>query len=186
MAGREESDEVVAHRDDRAVAAVRAAHPGADFLIHPECGCSTSVLEGISAGAIDQTDLHILSTEGMMRHARDSDKDTMIVATESQVDAQAVGDLRCVGLPGGQRALSGWTAEWTESSGGASLPPWMADLFEGLDDDPDTRRLVAASLACEQCRALHAGGVEQFHFYTLNKSKATVDIVKMLNIDHAA
>ena len=47
----------------------------------------------------------------------------------------------------------------------------MADLFEGLDDDPETRRLVAASLACEQCRALHAGGVRQFHFYTLNRAE---------------
>src|SRR5512134_7873 len=53
---------------------------------------------------------------------------------------------------------------------GASLPPWMAELFEGLDNDPETRRLVAASVACEQCRALHAQGVKQFHFYTLNRA----------------
>src|SRR5512134_1716308 len=53
---------------------------------------------------------------------------------------------------------------------GASLPAWMPDLFEGLDNDPETRRLVAASVACEQCRALHAQGVKQFHFYTLNRA----------------
>jgi methylenetetrahydrofolate reductase (NADPH) len=65
---------------------------------------------------------------------------------------------------------------------GASLPPWMADLFEGLDDDPETRRLVAASLACEQCRALHAGGVEQFHFYTLNRAELARAICHVLGV----
>ena len=50
---------------------------------------------------------------------------------------------------------------------GASIPAWMGAHFDGLDDDPDTRRLVAASLAAEQCRRLHANGVHEFHFYTL-------------------
>jgi len=53
---------------------------------------------------------------------------------------------------------------------GAGVPGWMADLFEGLDDDPDTRRLVAATVAAEQCRALVAGGVTELHFYTLNRA----------------
>jgi methylenetetrahydrofolate reductase (NADPH) len=65
---------------------------------------------------------------------------------------------------------------------GASLPPWMADLFDGLDDDPETRRLVAASLACEQCRALHAGGVKQFHFYTLNRAELARAICHVLGV----
>src|SRR3954466_2921597 len=46
----------------------RAAHPGAEFLVHPECGCATSVVEAISAGDVDAKDAHILSTEGMIRH----------------------------------------------------------------------------------------------------------------------
>jgi methylenetetrahydrofolate reductase (NADPH) len=65
---------------------------------------------------------------------------------------------------------------------GASLPPWMAELFEGLDGDPETRRLVAASVAIEQCRALHAGGVDQFHFYTLNRADLAFAICHVLGV----
>jgi quinolinate synthase len=60
----------------------RLEHPGAELLVHPECGCSTSVLEGISAGAVNETDLHILSTEGMIRRPSESDANEFIVATE--------------------------------------------------------------------------------------------------------
>ena len=65
---------------------------------------------------------------------------------------------------------------------GASVPPWMADLFEGLDNDPETRRLVAASVACEQCRALHALGIKQFHFYTLNRADLAFAICHVLGV----
>jgi len=65
---------------------------------------------------------------------------------------------------------------------GASVPSWMADLFEGLDGHPDTRRLVAASVAAEQCRALHAGGVDQFHFYTLNRADLVFAICHVLGV----
>ena len=60
----------------------RAAHPGAEFLVHPECGCATNVVEAVSAGDIDPTDVHILSTEGMIRRPAQSANDTFIVATE--------------------------------------------------------------------------------------------------------
>src|SRR5262249_30193567 len=53
---------------------------------------------------------------------------------------------------------------------GASVPAWMADQFDGLDDDPETRRMVAAHLAAEQCRRLLAAGIDEFHFYTLNRA----------------
>ena len=52
------------------IAAVRAAHPGADFLIHPECGCSTSVMEYVAAGDVDSDGVHMLSTGGMLGYAR--------------------------------------------------------------------------------------------------------------------
>jgi methylenetetrahydrofolate reductase (NADPH) len=58
----------------------------------------------------------------------------------------------------------------------------MADLFTGLDEDPDTRRLVAATVAAEQCRALAAGGVEEFHFYTLNRADLTYAICHILGV----
>src|ERR1700674_2091518 len=60
----------------------RAAHPGAEFLIHPECGCATSVVEAVSAGDVDPAGVQILSTEGMIRRPRISDNDEFIVATE--------------------------------------------------------------------------------------------------------
>ena len=60
----------------------RAAHPGAEFLIHPECGCATPVVEAMSAGAIDAKDVHILSTEGMIKRPGDSPASEFIVATE--------------------------------------------------------------------------------------------------------
>jgi methylenetetrahydrofolate reductase (NADPH) len=68
------------------------------------------------------------------------------------------------------------------ASCGASIPDWMAGHFDGLDDDPDTRRLVAASIAAEQCRRLHADGVHEFHFYTLNRADLTVAICHMLGV----
>jgi methylenetetrahydrofolate reductase (NADPH) len=65
---------------------------------------------------------------------------------------------------------------------GASVPVWMATQFEGLDDDPETRRLVAASIAAEQCRLLQANGVNEFHFYTLNRADLTVAICHMIGV----
>ena len=65
------------------IAEVREANPGADFLIHPECGCSTSVMEYVAAGDVDAENTHMLSTGGMLSHARESDADTFIVATET-------------------------------------------------------------------------------------------------------
>jgi quinolinate synthase len=67
------------------IAATRAAHPGADFLIHPECGCSTSVMEYVAAGDIDPEGVHMLSTGGMMAYAREhaGHGGTAIMATET-------------------------------------------------------------------------------------------------------
>jgi quinolinate synthase len=68
------------------IAAVRSAHPGADFLIHPECGCSTSVMEYVAAGDVDADGVRMLSTGGMLAYAREHGADrggTAIVATET-------------------------------------------------------------------------------------------------------
>ena len=68
------------------ITAVRAAHPGADFLIHPECGCSTSVMEYVAAGDVDAEGVHMLSTGGMLGYAgaqRARATATAIVATET-------------------------------------------------------------------------------------------------------
>jgi len=60
----------------------RAEYPGAEFLIHPECGCATSTVEAVSAGDIDPEGIQILSTEGMINRPKISDASEFIVATE--------------------------------------------------------------------------------------------------------
>ena len=68
--------------DPEHISRQRAEHPGAEFLIHPECGCSTSVLEAMSAGDVDPEGVQILSTEGMIRRPALSAASDFIVATE--------------------------------------------------------------------------------------------------------
>lgn len=63
---------------------------------------------------------------------------------------------------------------------GATIPAWMAHLFDGLDDDPETRTLVAAATTGELCARLAAEGVEDFHFYTLNRAELTTAICRMI------
>ena len=65
---------------------------------------------------------------------------------------------------------------------GTQVPSWMHDLFEGLDDDPESRKLVAASVAAEQCRVLHACGVKAFHFYTMNKADLCFAICHIMGV----
>jgi len=65
---------------------------------------------------------------------------------------------------------------------GTTVPDWMGGLFEGLDDDPETRRLVAATAAAEQCRMLHAHGITDFHFYTLNRADLVYAIAHILGL----
>jgi methylenetetrahydrofolate reductase (NADPH) len=65
---------------------------------------------------------------------------------------------------------------------GTAVPAWMDRLFEGLDDRPAARQLVAATVAAELCRKLYAGGVRQFHFYTLNRAELAYAICHLLGV----
>jgi methylenetetrahydrofolate reductase (NADPH) len=65
---------------------------------------------------------------------------------------------------------------------GASIPKWLERRFEGLEDDPDTRRLIAASVAIDQVHTLQRHGVEEFHFYTLNRAELTYAICHALGL----
>jgi quinolinate synthase len=74
------------------IEATRAAHPGADFLIHPECGCTTSIMEYVAAGDVSAEGVHMLSTGGMLRYASEAERDAAahpdqrreaVVATET-------------------------------------------------------------------------------------------------------
>jgi methylenetetrahydrofolate reductase (NADH) len=65
---------------------------------------------------------------------------------------------------------------------GASIPTWLRERFEGLDDDPETRRLIAAAVAIEQVQELRRHGVREFHFYTLNRAELTYAICHALGL----
>ena len=65
---------------------------------------------------------------------------------------------------------------------GASVPDALAHRFDGLDDDPETRRMIAASFAIEQVRRLQEHGVQEFHFYTLNRAELTYAICHALGV----
>jgi methylenetetrahydrofolate reductase (NADPH) len=68
---------------------------------------------------------------------------------------------------------------------GTSVPGWLAELFDGLDDAPDVRQLVAATTAAEQCKRLCEQGVTDFHFYTLNRAELSLAICRILGISPA-
>jgi len=65
---------------------------------------------------------------------------------------------------------------------GAAIPAWMDGLFEGLDSRPASRQLVAATVCAEFCRRLYAGGVRDFHFYTLNRAELSYAICHLLGL----
>jgi methylenetetrahydrofolate reductase (NADPH) len=71
---------------------------------------------------------------------------------------------------------------------GATVPDWLRERFEGLDDDAETRQLIAANVAIDQVRRLQAEGIHEFHFYTLNRSELTFAICHALGVrpDQAA
>ncbi len=69
---------------------------------------------------------------------------------------------------------------------GATVPDWLAERFEGLDDDAETRKMIAASVAIEQVARLRREGVAEFHFYTLNRAELTYAICHALGLRAAA
>ena len=65
---------------------------------------------------------------------------------------------------------------------GASIPDWLSALYDGLDNDLESRKLVASAVLGEQVRLLRAEGFDQFHFYTLNQAELTLAVCNMLGI----
>ena len=65
---------------------------------------------------------------------------------------------------------------------GASVPAWLARHFEGLENDPETRRLIACSVAAEMCARLQAEGFEEFHIYTLNRPELAYAVCRVLGL----
>ncbi len=85
-------------------------------------------------------------------------------------------------VPGIMPVMSFAAVQRMSSLCGTAIPPWMGGLFEGLDDRPEARQLVSATIAAELCRRLYAGGVRQFHFYTLNRAELSYAICHMLGL----
>jgi methylenetetrahydrofolate reductase (NADPH) len=69
---------------------------------------------------------------------------------------------------------------------GASIPDWLTHLFDGTEEDPETRRMVGAVVAAEQVRVLQANGIDEFHFYTLNRPDLTYAIAHILGVRPAS
>jgi methylenetetrahydrofolate reductase (NADPH) len=65
---------------------------------------------------------------------------------------------------------------------GTAVPDWLCSQFDGLDDDPETRRMIAANVAIEQVQRLRRHGVDEFHFYTLNRAELTYAICHALGL----
>jgi methylenetetrahydrofolate reductase (NADPH) len=75
------------------------------------------------------------------------------------------------------RQISGFAARC-----GASIPGWLAERFEGLEDDPETHALVASAVAAEQVLELVDAGITEFHFYTLNRSNLVLALARLLGV----
>jgi methylenetetrahydrofolate reductase (NADPH) len=69
---------------------------------------------------------------------------------------------------------------------GVQLPDWLGALFDGLDKDPDTRRLIACSVAAEMCAKLEEEGFSDFHFFTLNRADLVYAICRVLGVREAS
>lgn len=85
-------------------------------------------------------------------------------------------------VPGIMPVLSFAAVQRMSGLCGTAIPAWMEGLFDGLEDRPAARQLVSASIAADLCSRLYAGGVRQFHFYTLNRAELSYAICHMLGL----
>ncbi|MBK61676.1 MAG: methylenetetrahydrofolate reductase [NAD(P)H] [Altererythrobacter sp.] len=85
-------------------------------------------------------------------------------------------------VPGIMPVLSFAAVQRMSGLCGTAIPEWMEGLFRGLDERPEARQLVSATIAAELCRRLYAGGVRKFHFYTLNRAELSYAICHMLGL----
>jgi methylenetetrahydrofolate reductase (NADPH) len=97
-------------------------------------------------------------------------------------DAAAAAGITAPIVPGILPVTNFKTVARFSAACGTDVPGWMAELFDGLDDDPETRALVAASTASELCLKLMEEGVDAFHFYTLNRANLTTAICRRLGV----
>jgi methylenetetrahydrofolate reductase (NADPH) len=97
-------------------------------------------------------------------------------------DAAAAAGIDAEIVPGIMPVMNFASVQRMSAMCGTVVPRWMGTLFEGLDDRPAARQLVSATIAAELCRRLYAGGVRNFHFYTLNRAELSYAICHLLGI----
>ncbi|MBN8816783.1 MAG: methylenetetrahydrofolate reductase [NAD(P)H] [Sphingomonas sp.] len=97
-------------------------------------------------------------------------------------DAAAAAGIDAEIVPGIMPVMNFASVQRMSAMCGTAVPNWMGTLFDGLDDHPAARQLVAATIAAELCRRLYAGGVRNFHFYTLNRAELSYAICHLLGI----
>lgn len=135
---------------------------------HPDADCPQSDLDNLKrkldAGASRAITQFFFDSEKFF-HFRDA-------AAAAGIDAELVPGILPVSNVAQTRKFAGMC--------GAKIPSWMDELFDGLDDHPAARQLIAATIAAEMCRKLYAGGVRQFHFYTLNRAELAYAICHLL------
>ncbi|PKP90104.1 MAG: methylenetetrahydrofolate reductase [NAD(P)H] [Alphaproteobacteria bacterium HGW-Alphaproteobacteria-16] len=157
------------------VAGLRKLHPfeisvAAYPECHPDSPDATHDLDNlkrkIDAGANRAITQFFFEPETFLRFRDD--------AAAAGIDAEIV--------PGIMPVMSFAAVQKMSAMCGTDVPAWMERLFDGLDDRPAARQLVSATLAAELCRKLYAGGVRQFHFYTLNRAELSYAICHLLGV----
>jgi methylenetetrahydrofolate reductase (NADPH) len=176
-----------------------AGEPGAPFTPHPEGYASAAELV---AGLKRIADFEISVAAYPETHPDAASPEADIDNLKRKLDAGATRAIsqfffsaetffrfrdRCAAagidapiLPGILPVTNVAQARKFASACGAAIPAWMDGLFEGLDEQPAARQLVAATIAAELCRRLYAGGVRDFHFYTLNRPELAYAICHLL------
>ena len=138
--------------------------------VHPDSDCPESdlnnLLRKIDAGADRAITQFFFSAESFLRF-RDR-----VAAIRPDVEV----------VPGILPVTNVATTRRFAGQCGAAIPDWMDRLFEGLDELPAARQLVAATVAGELCGQLYAGGVRHFHFYTLNRAELAYAICHLLGV----
>lgn len=142
--------------------------------VHPDAGCAEADLDNLKrkldAGATRAITQFFFSPDAFLRF-RDA-------AAAAGIDAPILPGILPVSNVSQTRRMADMC--------GTAIPAWMVALFEGLDDLPAARQLVAATVAAEMCRRLYAGGVRDFHFYTLNRAELSYAICHLLGLRPAA
>ncbi|QCB55940.1 methylenetetrahydrofolate reductase [Sphingopyxis sp. PAMC25046] len=138
--------------------------------VHPDADCPQADLDNLKrkldAGATRAITQFFFSPDSFLRF-RDA-------AAAAGIDAPIIPGILPVSNVSQTRRMANMC--------GTAIPAWMVSLFDGLDDHPAARQLVAATIAAEMCRRLYAGGVRDFHFYTLNRAELSYAICHLLGL----